>query len=195
MSQTESQGSSTMEQARQTAQDVGGQAQEKAQEVKGKAGERVREQLDTRSTQAGEQVGSVAQALRRTAQQLREDGQDMPGRLAERGADQAERLGSYLQGSSADDMLRAIEDFGRRKPWLIAAAAAVVGFAASRVLGASSERRYQKSFEGQPSYERVPSPGPATYQEPLAGGIDEWQTSGKDLEGDLRPPSPSNQTH
>lgn len=193
MSQTEPQGSSTMEQARQTTQDVGGQAQEKAQEVKGKAGERIREQLDTRSTQAGEQVGSAAQALRRTSQQLREEGQDTPARLAERGADQAERLGNYLQRSSADDMVAGLEDFGRRRPWLVAAGAAVVGFAASRILRASSERRYQGSIDGQPSYQRVPSPGPEAYQEPLAGGTARLQAPDRDLEGDLRPQSPSNQ--
>jgi ElaB/YqjD/DUF883 family membrane-anchored ribosome-binding protein len=190
MSQTESQGSSTMEQARQTAQDVGGQAQEKAQEAKSKAGERIREQLDTRSTQAGEQVSSVGQALRRTSEQLREDGEDMPARLAERGAEQADRLGNYLRQSSADDMLGSVESFGRRKPWLVAAGAALVGFAASRLLGASSSRRYQASPEGSASYQRVPSPGPEAYGTPLAGEVGQWERPAPDLEGDLRPQSP-----
>lgn len=190
MSQTESQGSSTMEQARQTAQDVGGQAQEKAQEAKSKAGQRVREQLDTRSTQAGEQVSSVGQALRRTSQQLRDDGQDMPARLAERGAGQADRLGNYLQRSSADDILGSLEGFGRRKPWLVATGAALVGFAASRLLRASSESRYQASPEGRTSYRRVPSPGPEAYGTPLAGEVGQSERPAPDLEGDLRPQSP-----
>jgi hypothetical protein len=68
-----------------------------------------------------------------------------------------------------------------------------VGFAASRILRASSERRYQGSIDGRPSYQRVPLPGPETYEEPLAGGTAGWQTPGRDLEGDLRPQSPSNQ--
>src|SRR6187551_3440441 len=50
---------------------------------------RAREQIDQRSTQAGEQMSSSAQALRSTSARLREEGQDGPARAAERAADQA----------------------------------------------------------------------------------------------------------
>jgi hypothetical protein len=194
MSQTEAQGLSKTQQGKEAAKDVGGQAQEKAQEVKGQAGDRLREQVNTRSTEAGEQVGSVAEALRSTSEKLREDGKDMPARLADRSADQAERLGTYLRDSNADTILRSVEDFGRRRPLLLAGGAAIVGFVASRFLRASSERRYQSSQDGQPtSYQRVPSPGVAAYEDPMAGTGGESRSPEADLREKLRPQKPSNQ--
>lgn len=152
MSQPENQQSSTME-----------QVQDKAVEVKSQAGGQVRQQVDTRSTQAGEQVSSVAGALRRTSEQLREEGKEQPARLLEQGAERAERLGGYLKNVDSDGLLRDVESFGRRRPWLMAAGAAVLGLAASRFLRASSARRYQAAGDGggaygEPSYRRVPSP-------------------------------------
>lgn len=153
MSQPESQQSSTME-----------QVQDQAVEAKSRAGGQMREQVNSRSTQAGEQVSSVAGALRRTSQQLREEGKDQPARLIEQGADRAEQVGGYLRNLDADSLLDDVESFGRRRPWLLAAGAAVVGLAASRFLRASSARRYRQSSDGrdaygEPSYRGVPSPG------------------------------------
>ena len=177
MSQPESQQSSAME-----------QVQEKAQEAKSQAGGQVREQLDTRSTQAGEQVSSIAEAIRRTSDQLREEGKDQPARLLQQGADKAEQLGGYLQRIDTDSMLHDAESFGRRRPWAMAAGAALVGFAASRVLRASSERRYQASSNWQGAYggdsfgepnRRVPSPGVAAHSGPGAG--EQWRGPDADL--------------
>jgi hypothetical protein len=194
MSQTEAQGSSKTQKGKEVAKNVGSQAQDKAQEVKGQAGDRVRDQVDRRSTEVGEQVGSVAEALRGTGEKLREDGKDMPARLAEGSADQAERLGAYLRDSDADTILRGVEDFGRRRPMVFAAGAAIVGFVASRFLRASSERRYQSSADGQPSsYRRVPSPSIAEHEDPMAGGA-AWRGPEADLREQLRPQKPSNQT-
>jgi hypothetical protein len=60
-------------------------------------------------------------------------------------ADRAERLGGYLQNSDGDQILRDVEDFGRRNPWAVAAGGLLLGFAASRLLKASSSQRYQSS--------------------------------------------------
>ena len=132
---------STRDKMQETAQQVG----EKAQEVKGQAGEQIRTQLDTRSTQAGEQVTATAGALRRAGEQLRGEEQATPARLADQAADQAERLGRYLTEADADRMLRDLESFGRRQPWVAAAGGAVLGFLASRFVKASSSRRLEQS--------------------------------------------------
>ncbi len=131
------------EQAQQKAQEVAGQAQEKAQQATGQAKDKAREQVDQRSTQAGEQVKTTADDIRTVGQQLREQGKDQPAKIAEQAADRAERLGSYLQDSDADRILRDLEDFGRRQPLAVAAAGLALGFAASRFLKASSSQRYQ----------------------------------------------------
>jgi hypothetical protein len=132
-------------QAQQKAQEVASQAQDKAREAAGQARGRIRDQVDERSTQIGEQVHSNAGDARAVADELRKQGKDTPARYVEQAADRAERLGGYLQNSDGDRILRDVEDFGRRNPWAVAAGGLVLGFAASRVLKASSTQRYQAS--------------------------------------------------
>jgi len=118
------------------------QAQEKVQEASGQAKGRLREQVDRRSTQAGERVGSAAQDARSVGEELRRQGKEAPARLADQAADRAERLGGYLQESDADRILRDVEELGRKQPWAVVAGGLALGFVASRFLKASSRRRY-----------------------------------------------------
>jgi hypothetical protein len=154
------------------------QVQEKAQVAQEKLGEttetmraRMREQVDQRSTQAGGQVRSTAQALRSTSERLREDGQEGPAKAAERAADQAEKIGGWLEQSDADRILHDVEDFGRRQPLAVAAIGLAAGFAVSRFLKASSRSRYQLSG-GYDAWERrrnPPYPGEARIPSQLGG--------------------------
>jgi hypothetical protein len=128
-----------------TTESVAGQAQEKAQEAAGQVKGQVRGQVDQRSTQAGERVASAAQDARTIGEELRKQGKDQPARLAEQAAERAERFGSYLQQSDADRILRDVEDFGRKRPWAIAAGGLALGFLGSRFLKASSRQRYETS--------------------------------------------------
>jgi len=140
----------TSDQAKDKAQEVVGQTQEKAQQAAGQAKNRLRDQVDQRSTQAGEQVASSAQDVRAVSEELRKQGKDKPAQLADQAAQRAERLGSYLQESDAERILRDLEDIGRKQPWAIAAGGLVLGFVASRFLKASSRERYEsRRYEGQ----------------------------------------------
>ncbi|HEX6153092.1 MAG TPA: hypothetical protein VFZ19_06165 [Solirubrobacterales bacterium] len=162
--------------AQEKAQDVAGQAQEKAHEVAGKAQEGIRQQIDDRSTQAGEQVSSTAQDLRSVGEELRKQGKDTPAKLADRAAEQTEKVGSYLKDNGPDKMLEDVEDFGRQRPWAVLAGGLVVGVAAARFLKASSRGRYQQRNGGRPAaqvpqttprrsaVEPVVSPPPPTAQ-------------------------------
>ena len=138
-------GGTTGQQAQEKAQEVASQAQDKAREAAGQARGRVGEQVDQRSTQIGEQVKSNAGDVRSVAEELRKQGKDTPARYVEQAADLAERVGGYLENSDGDRILRDVEDFGRRNPWAIAAGGLLLGFAASRMLKASSSQRYQSS--------------------------------------------------
>ena len=138
-------GKATTGQAQEKAQEVASQAQDKAREAAGQARGRVSEQVDQRSTQIGEQVKSNAGDVRSVADELRKQGKDTPAKYVEQAADRAERVGGYLENSDGDRILRDVEDFGRRNPWAIAAGGLVLGFAASRMLKASSAQRYQAS--------------------------------------------------
>jgi ElaB/YqjD/DUF883 family membrane-anchored ribosome-binding protein len=119
------------------------QVQEKAQEIRGQAEIRLRDQVDQRSTQAGEQMQAVGQALKRSADQLRTEGKGTPASVVEQVARRADELGGYMQSSNADRILGDVENFARRRPWLTGAAGAMAGFLASRFIKASSERRYE----------------------------------------------------
>jgi ElaB/YqjD/DUF883 family membrane-anchored ribosome-binding protein len=140
-----------MPETQEKAREVAGQAQEKARDAAGQARGRVSEEVDRRSTQAGEQVSSNATDARSVAGELRKQGKDAPARYVEQAADRAERLGGYLQQSDGDRILRDVEDFARRNPWAVAAGGLLVGFAASRMLKASSGDRYRSSFSTESS--------------------------------------------
>lgn len=118
------------------------QVQEKAHDLKGQASQNVRRQLNDRSTEIGEQIHSLGAALRRSADQLAEDGKTTPADVARRAADGVERLGGYLREGNADAFLDDLERFGRKRPWLSGGLGMAFGFAASRFLKASSDRRY-----------------------------------------------------
>jgi hypothetical protein len=121
------------------------QAKEKAQEGAQQAKRTVRDQVDQRSTEAGERVGSTAQDIRSVSDELRKQGKEQPAKLAEQAAQRAESLGDYLKRSDGDTILRDVEDFGRRQPWAVVAGGIALGFAASRFLKASSSRRSEHS--------------------------------------------------
>jgi ElaB/YqjD/DUF883 family membrane-anchored ribosome-binding protein len=134
------------------------------QQVKQTAQKSIREQVDSRSTQAGEQVSATAQALRTTGRSLHDEGQDAPARAAEQLAGYAERVGGYLTDTDGRKILDDAEDFGRRQPLAAIGLGLVAGIAASRLLKASSRGRYE-SRQGETSPTPASAPTPA-----LAGG-------------------------
>jgi len=143
-SSTTNGGDGVKEQAQEKAQQVREQAGEQVRQATGQARDRMREQVDQRSTQAGEQVNQHASDLRDVAEQLREQGKEGPAKIAHQAADRVERAGSWLKESDADRILGDVEDFARSNPWAVAAGGLALGFMASRVLKASSSRRYEE---------------------------------------------------
>ena len=90
----------------------------------------------------------MAQALRQSGEKLRSQGEaQQAADVAEGAADRIERLGGYLEQTSGDALLRDVEDFARRRPWMIAGIGMLAGLTASRFLKASSERRHS-SMQG-----------------------------------------------
>jgi hypothetical protein len=140
-------------------QGVTGQAQDKAREAAGKAQQSLQEQVDQRTKQAGEQVTGTADDLRSVGEELRKQGKDGPAKIADRAAEQTEKVGSYLSGTGPDQMLHDVEDFGRQRPWAMLAGGLALGAVAARFLKASSRSRYQqRSTPGSPSGPRALSP-------------------------------------
>jgi hypothetical protein len=106
-------------------------------------------QVDDRTTQIGQQIGSVAQDLRNVGDQLRQSGAvGGAAGYVDQGADLVERLARYLQDADSEQLIGDLENYARKQPWVIAAGALVLGFAASRFLKTSSARRYRDSYGG-----------------------------------------------
>jgi hypothetical protein len=134
----------TTAKAQEKVQDAAGQAQEKAQQAAGQARDRVRDEVDTRSTQVGQQAETVANDVRSVGEHLRAEGKDKPAELADKAAARVADLGDYLKRSNGDALLRDVERFGRQRPWAVMAGGLLLGVAASRFLKASSSRRYHE---------------------------------------------------
>jgi len=164
-------GNGVAEQAQDKARDVASQAQDRAREAAGQARGRLREQVDQRSTQVGEQVSGGASDARSVAEELRKQGKDMPARYVEQAADRAERLGGYLRDSDGNRILDDVEDFARRNTWAVVLGGVAAGFAAARMLKASSRDRYDRSLERPRAGEIAPvsSPSAATVPPEPAG--------------------------
>jgi ElaB/YqjD/DUF883 family membrane-anchored ribosome-binding protein len=152
---------STTDVSSQSTEQVKERVQDVAQQAKGRTGDQLREQIDARSSQAGEQVRSTAQAVRQTSSKLREDGQEMPAKALDQLASHGERLGDYLAESDGGRILRDVENVARRQPWLFVGGSAVVGFLASRFMKASSGRRYRESDGMSSRYAALPPSAPA----------------------------------
>jgi ElaB/YqjD/DUF883 family membrane-anchored ribosome-binding protein len=135
-------------QASAQVQEAASTAQERAVELKEQGKSKLGETLDQRTNDAGVQARKIAQALRRSGEQLSNEGDaEQVAGLAEGAADRIERLGGYLERTSGTELVRDVEDFARRRPWMVAGMGLVAGLAASRFLKASSERRYGRSVQ------------------------------------------------
>jgi ElaB/YqjD/DUF883 family membrane-anchored ribosome-binding protein len=130
------------EQASSKVDEATAVAQDKASELREQGSRRLREQIDQRSTQAGSQVRSLGEALRRSGNDLQNQGNGNAAQATSQVADRLERLGGYLEQTSGDDVMRDVESFARRRPWMLAGIGVAVGLAAARFVKASSEQRY-----------------------------------------------------
>jgi hypothetical protein len=184
-------GGSTTEQVKDQVREKAQVPQDQAKGALGQARGRLREQVDQRSTKAGNQVHSTAQDMRNVAEQLRNQGKDTPARVAEQVADRAESFGSYLRDADGERLLRDVEDFTRRQPWLVAAGGLALGFATSRFLKASSSRRDQagpdRSYAGPSGYDAAAVTGTASTSDPAYTGSD-YGTETPFTQSDVVPP-------
>lgn len=129
----------------QTVHDTTNTAKDKFKEASSEASGRAKEQLDGRTTDAGDQLQDKADNLHAVGDQMRERGDDTFAQVADRVAGWTEDAARYLRDADADRMLGDVESFARRQPWAVAAGGLVLGFMASRVVRAGSERRNESS--------------------------------------------------
>ncbi len=149
-------------QAQEKVQQVADEARERAVQIKEEGRNVLRGQVEERSSQAGQQVHSTAQDLRTIADQLRQQGQETPAKIAEQVAERGERVAGYLRTSDADRLLSDVEEVARRNPWAVIAGGVFLGFAASRFLKSSSSLRYDSRYVSTRSSQQLRSQLQAT---------------------------------
>ncbi len=173
-------------QASAKVQDAASVAQEKGSELREQGSARLRGQFDQRSSRAGSQVRSLAEALRRSGNDLGNEGNSNAAQLTGQAADRIERLGNYLEQKSGDELMRDIETFARRRPWMLTGIGMLAGMAAARFMKASSEQRYDTDRQ-RPSTAGVAHPrsGSSHAQGELGSGgvVDEPAGVGSDVPG------------
>ena len=136
-----------METAQQIKGDVQAQATEIASEAKQQAGEMIgqaKEQAANAFTQQREQavsgLGSLADALRNTAQSMKESNDGAQAGIAQFVDDAAERLSQsadFLRDKDASQLLHDAQEFARKQPLAFVGAAFGVGIIAARLLKGS----------------------------------------------------------
>jgi len=186
MSETTGMAGQVQGQAQDKASQAAHAVQQGSQQAMEQARGQMATQIDRRSSQAGEQVSSLAETIRSTGDQLRQQGKSSHADMADLAASQVERLGSYLSQADGDALLHDVEQFGRRQPMALALIGFGVGLMGSRFLKASSERRYAGTSRGwESSYaaddSAIREPGYGTTV-PAAGTIPAYPGAADDAE-------------
>lgn len=110
-------------------------AREEADELRGHA----RSFADDQKHYAADRLDGMADAVNRVADEL-EGEQEMIARYARQLAGGVNSMAEQARSSSVDELVHKASDFGRQNPAAFLGAAALLGFAASRFLTASSHR-------------------------------------------------------
>ena len=113
------------------------QAREKAGAAVQRATDKARSGFEDTKSRAANDLGSIAESLRRTGSELSTNEQSLLAPYISRAADQVERFSSFLNARSADRLVHDVENFARRNPVAFLGGCFVAGLAAARFFKAS----------------------------------------------------------
>jgi len=157
-------------------------AKEKIQQLASKARETAGEQAESRfstgKTRATQTLGSVAQTLKSSSQQLRDQQQVGIGKYADRAANKIEEISHYLENASLSDVAGRVEDFARREPALFIGGAVALGFLSARFLKSSQRNQRGQSSMQQGVRDRAQSTGDELRNRETG---DAWQGRDRDV--------------
>lgn len=100
--------------------------------------ERATAQLSSQKDKATDGLGTVAQAVRQTTQNLREQQHDTVAQYVERAADQIERFSERLKNKDVNELLDDAQQLARRQPAVFIGGAFALGLVGARFLKSSS---------------------------------------------------------
>ncbi|HEY2896837.1 MAG TPA: hypothetical protein VGJ12_06855 [Gemmatimonadaceae bacterium] len=154
-------------------------AKEKIQQLASQARETASGQVESRfssgKTQATQALGSVAQTLKSSSQQLRDQQQAGIGKYAEQAANKIEEISHYLENASLNDVATRVENFARREPAFFIGSAVALGFLSARFLKSSQRDQQGRTNMRQGFQGSMQSSGEELRGQ---GAGDGWQGSG-----------------
>jgi hypothetical protein len=106
-------------------------------------------------------MGSVAQAVRQTTQQLRDQRHETIAHYVDEAANQLERMSQRLRNKDVGELLDDAQQFARRRPAVFIGSAFALGILGARFFKSSRER--QTNTGGLRSYGTTNE----TYRDPL----------------------------
>ena len=114
--------------------------------------QRATAQLDSQKGRATDSISSIANAVRGSTSQLREEQHDVLAQYVETFADSLERFSTNLRGKDMNELLDGARDFARRQPVLFVGGSFAVGLLAARFLKSSGQTDSGRSYSGQSDY-------------------------------------------
>jgi len=132
---------------RTEAKEAAGEIGQEMQRLKQEAKQRGESLFKGQRNAAASEIGGMAEALHRTAQQLNEREQSTTASYVDRAAGALDRMVDTLREGDLRSMMRQTENFARRNPGVFFGGSVLVGLMLSRFLKSSAERR-----EAEPAF-------------------------------------------
>jgi len=126
------------------AGEIAQQAQQKLGEAASQASEQALSQLEARKAQAAEGLGSVAQALEQTSEQLRNQQQAVVPEDLHGAAGTIRGAADYLKTNDVRQLVGNVREVARRQPELFLGGAFVLGLLTARFLKSSGDGRARR---------------------------------------------------
>jgi hypothetical protein len=142
-------GGAMVDETRDTTSGLANRAQEKVTE-------QVRAGVNKGTNRAADTLGSVAQSLLVSSQQLRDQDRGTIGDYVERAANKVEQLADYVQNTNASQFAERVEGFARREPALFLGGAFALGLVGARFL--KSSRQPPQRRPESPAYQTTSTP-------------------------------------
>lgn len=134
--------------------------------------ERAAAELSTQKDRAFDGLGTVAQAVRHSTQQLRDQQHGTLAAYVEQAADQLERVARQLREKDVGELMDDAQRLARRQPAVFIGSAFALGLVGARFLKSSSKRAQNehRRDRGGPAYSQ--------YEAPTATGDSSVRSSG-----------------
>jgi hypothetical protein len=126
------------------AGEIAQQAQQKLSEAAAQASEQALSQLEARKAQAAEGLGSVAEALEQTSEQLRNQQQAVVPEYLHGAAETIRGAADYLKTNDVRQLVENVREVARRQPELFLGGAFVLGLLTARFLKSSGDGRARR---------------------------------------------------